>query len=97
GVRIYVGGRQQWVGTYASLREAREAEREAQMRRRPRGSETCGSFARRWVDDYPRPAAATKRTYGYALKAFTTNFETMRLSDVDRPAAREWALRQPPA
>jgi integrase len=97
GVRVYAAGRQDWVGTYRTLQEAREAEREAHARRQPRASESCGSFARRWVEDYPRGAAATKRTYRYALRAFARDFDKVRLRDVDRPMAREWALRQPKA
>ena len=28
---------------------------------------TCGEFAALWRAEYPREAAATRRTYGYAL------------------------------
>jgi hypothetical protein len=53
--------------------------------------------ARRWVVDYPRPAAATRRTHRYALSAFIRDFAGVRLSEIDRPTARAWALRQPKA
>jgi hypothetical protein len=53
GVRVYIGGRQQWVGTFPTHREAKEAELEARTRRRPHAAETCGDFARRWINDYP--------------------------------------------
>src|SRR4051794_22413952 len=72
GVRVYdaATGRKEWVGTFATLREARDAERERTRRGRRQGTETCGSFARRWVADYPRPASATVQTYTYAIQAF---------------------------
>jgi hypothetical protein len=91
GVRVYVDGRRKWVGTFKTRREAREAELEA-LRRPPSPSEeTCDSFAARWVDDYPRPAAATRHTHTYALRAFIRDFTGVRLSEVDRPTARAWA------
>jgi integrase len=97
GVRVYVGGRTRWVGTFKTRREARRAELEALKRPGSRCEETCDSFASRWVDDYPRPAAATRRTHRYALKAFIRDFAGIRLADVDRPSARAWALQQPKA
>jgi integrase len=95
GVRVYVDGRRKWVGTFRTRREAREAELEALRRPPSRSEETCDSFATRWVDDYPRPAAATRRTHTYALRAFIRDFARVRLAEVDRPSARAWALRQP--
>ncbi len=53
-------GRKRWVGTFATKREAREAERDALRSSGARGSETCGDFARRWLTDYPREAAVTQ-------------------------------------
>lgn len=96
-VRVYIGGRQKWVGTFDTRREAREAELEALRAPVSPREETCDSFAKRWVDDYPRPAAATRRTHGYALRAFIRDFAGVRLSDMDRPTARAWALKQPKA
>jgi hypothetical protein len=95
GVKVYIGGRQKWVGTFKTRRDARDAEREALRRPVSPKEETCDSFATRWTVDYPRPAAATRRTHKYALRAFIRDFAGVRLSDVDRPTARAWALRQP--
>lgn len=95
GVKVYVGGRQKWVGTFKTRRDARDAEREALRRPVSPREETCDSFATRWVVDYPRPAAATRRTHKYALRTFIRDFAGVRLSEVDRPTARAWALRQP--
>jgi hypothetical protein len=49
GVSVYdkTLGRKRWVGTFATRREAKEAEREAARSSAVRGSETCGDFARR--------------------------------------------------
>jgi integrase len=78
-----------------TLREARKAERDAASRPRHGHSEDCHVFAERWVVDYPRTAPATVRTYGYALRRFADDFTGVALADVDRPAARSWALKQP--
>jgi integrase len=83
------------VGSFKTRREARVAELDALRRPTSPRDETCDSFAARWVVDYPRPAAATRRTHTYALRAFIRDFTGVRLSEVDRPTARAWALGQP--
>jgi hypothetical protein len=83
GVKVYVGGRQKWVGTFKTRRDARDAEREALRRPVSPREETCDSFATRWVVDYPRPAAATRRTHKYALRTFIRDFAAVPLSEVD--------------
>lgn len=97
GVSVYdkTLGRKRWVGTFATKREAREAEREVLRSLPARGSETCGDFARRWLTDYPRKAAASRRTYRYALQRFQEDFARVRLRDLDKPTARHWALSHP--
>lgn len=97
GVSVYDPAlkRKRWVGTFATRREAREAER-SNSRRRPVTAEvTCDEFARRWQVDYARSAPATRRTYRYALVRFSKDFARVRLCDLERPAVRAWALRQP--
>lgn len=97
GVSVYdkTLGRKRWVGTFATKRDAKEAEREALRSLPARDSETCGDFARRWLTDYPRKAAASRRTYGYAIQQFQEDFARVRLRDLDKPTARQWALKQP--
>ena len=56
---------------------------------------TCGEFAALWLDEYPRKAGATRRTYRYALKAFAGEFARVRLADLDRVTARSWSQRHP--
>lgn len=97
GVSVYDRAlkRKRWVGTFATKAEAREEERQASRRRGVGGRITCGEFASLWLDDYPRAAGATRRTYGYGLKTFAKEFAHLRLAEMDRLAARAWALRSP--
>jgi integrase len=97
GVSVYDPAlkRKRWVGTFATRREARAAERKAEQRTPQGETEDCAVFAGRWVDDYPRAAPATMRTYRYALRSFAQDFRGVPLTKVDRPVARAWALREP--
>ena len=98
GVSVYDPRAKQkkWVGTYATLREARAAERAAAARPARAGATDAGAFAARWVDDYPRSAAATQRTHRYALRKFIEDFTGTPLDAIDRPTARGWAMKVPP-
>lgn len=97
GVSVYDAAlrRKRWVGTFPTKSDAREAEREASRRRYVGGRMMCAEFATVWLAEYPRQAGATQRSYRYALKAFSEEFERVRLADVDRVTARGWALRHP--
>jgi integrase len=97
GVSVYDPAlkRKRWVGTFSTLREARAAERRAAQRAPHGPTEDCATFAERWVDDYPRAAPATVKTYRYALRKFVDDFRGVPLARVDRPSARAWALREP--
>jgi integrase len=97
GVSVYDPSvkRKRWVGTYATLRDARAAEHLAAQRAPAHGSEDCRRFAERRVDDYPRAATATQRTNRYAIRQFAADFAGVALSKLDRLTARAWALRQP--
>jgi integrase len=99
GVSVYDPSvkRKRWVGTFPTRREARAAERAAEGRPRTQGAETCDSFAARWVDDFPRAAPATQKTYRYGIQRFAKTFAGVRLSDLDRPTARAWAKSVPHA
>ncbi len=98
GVAVYDGASKQkrWVGTFPTLREAREAERQASASPAARGSDTCAAVAERWLTNHARPAPASQRTYRYALQGFSRDFARVRLRDVDKPTARAWARQQPP-
>lgn len=97
GVSVYdpTVKRKRWIGTFETLREAREAERSAGRRRGSAGRLTCGEFVSLWLEDYARPAPATRRTYRYALQRFAADFGHLRLGDLDRVSARPWAQAQP--
>ncbi len=97
GVSVYDPAlkRKRWVGTFATKAEARNAEREASRRRTVGGRLTCGEFVALWLNEYPRKAGATRRTYRYGLKVFADEFARVRLADLDRVTARGWALRHP--
>lgn len=93
GVRIYQGGRQVWVGTFRTRREAREAEREALSRSHPTRDETVGEFVERWLRDFKRPRASTNRHNAYMVRPLVTEFGSVKMRDISRRAARDWALR----
>lgn len=97
GVSVYDPAlkRKRWVGTYQTLKEAREAERDASRRRLTSSRMTCKEFVERWLKDYARPAAATQRNYRYGLSEFKKDFGHVRLADIDRLTARAWALKHP--
>jgi integrase len=96
GVRVYRNGRHEYIGTFGSRTEAKEAERKALDRKRisdPRL--TCAGFAESWVENYPRPKDSTNDTNRQAARVFARDFAGQRLSTVTRPEAREWARRRP--
>ncbi|MCB0863525.1 MAG: site-specific integrase [Solirubrobacterales bacterium] len=91
------GGVQEWLGTFDTLKEAKEAERKALSRPGGYRKETCQSFARRWVRDYPRPRASTNATNANAVRKFSdeARFASLKLDDLDRRTAREWVMENP--
>jgi integrase len=93
GVRIYVAKRQVWVGSFRTRQEARQAEREALMRVRPTNDETVSEFVERWLRDFKRPRASTNRHNAYMVKPLVAEFGSVKMSDISRRRAREWALR----
>jgi integrase len=85
-------GRKVHLGTFDGRKEALRAEADHRLRTRATGSETCDSFAERWTADYPRPRASTNKHNGERVRAFAKDFKGVKLADVDRPAARAWAM-----
>src|SRR5512142_3096646 len=83
------------LGTFDTRQEALDAEADHRVRSRPSGRETCEDFATRWTRDYPRPRASTNTHNGDRVQRFAKDFEGVRLADVDRLAARKWALAHP--
>jgi integrase len=97
GVSVYDARlkRKRWVGTFPTRREAKEAERRTSQKTRITSSLTCDEFARQWQEDYARAAPATRRSYRYALVRFASDFAGVRLSELQRPTVRAWAMIQP--
>ncbi len=94
--RVQFEGRQVHLGTFDRKSEAREREdEERRLRRKVRGRETCDSFAERWTTDYPRPKRSTNLHNHERVFAFGVDFKGVPLTDVDRPTARQWAIRNP--
>jgi integrase len=83
------------IGTFDTKKQATNAEADWQLRTRPTGRETCDSFADRWMRDYPLPREASCRTNREHSKRFGKDFAGIKLANVDRPAARAWALKHP--
>lgn len=98
GVKISrSGGVQEWIGTFDKLKDAKQAELRALSRPRSRRDETCDSFAERWVRDYPRSRDSTNRTNENAVRKFAEDpqFRGVKLDDLDRATARDWARNNP--
>ena len=91
-------GEQHWVpgGPWATKRQAQEAERRHRdYLEARRASETCASFADRWLVEWPRPEASTRRQYADAARRFAQHFGRTPLGEVERLSARTWALTVP--
>lgn len=86
-------GRKIHLGTFDSRKEALEAEADHRVKLRPSGRETCDGFAERWTRDYPRPRASTNKHNAERVKRFAEDFKGVKLSQLDRPAARAWAMK----
>jgi integrase len=94
-VRVYVGKRQEWVGTFRTQREARQAELDALTRVRPAQEETVKSFGDRWLAAPHRWRASTRRHNGYMLAPLLADKDLapLLLSDVSRKVAFGWAVK----
>ena len=88
-------GKQVWVpgGPWATKKDAIAAE--AAHRERYWSDSTCEDFAQRWLREWPRKSAATRRLYADAAKRFADQFGDRDLADVKRVEARFWALTIP--
>ena len=83
-------------GPWKTRRQGLEAEgRHRDRLEARRTEETCTSFASRWLEEWPRPAVSTRRTYADAAKRFAEEFASTPLGDVERLSARTWALTVP--
>lgn len=91
-------GKQIWVkgGPWKTKTQAETAERRSREKEEARHSEeTCASFAERWLEEWPRPAHATRQLYRQAAKRFAEEFGPTPIGEVERLNARTWALGVP--
>ncbi|MGZ5310168.1 MAG: tyrosine-type recombinase/integrase [Solirubrobacterales bacterium] len=91
-------GEQVWVpnGPWPTKSAAREAERRHRNRLDARVTdETCASFVERWLEEWPRNAASTRRLYETAARRFAEHFGPTPIGEVERLSARTWALTVP--
>jgi integrase len=93
GVRIDRGGEQVWIGTFATIAEARQAEAKARLERKT-SRMSCDRVAEFWLEGYrDRVKASTYSTAEAALKGFVENFHRIPLSRLDAITAERWARR----
>lgn len=88
----------QWVGTFDTESDAKDAEARAWLERKKKPSEsgeTCDEFAARWLRDYPRQRTATNLGYTERVSKFSIDFKGIPMKDVTRIAASRWALDNP--
>ena len=91
-------GKQVWVpgGPWERKSDARAAEqrhRDYLIHRRT--DESCASFVERWLNEWARPEASTRKQYAAAAHRFGDHFGSLPLDQVDRLKARTWALTVP--
>jgi len=87
-----------WVpgGPWPTKTQAKNAEAHYRDKLRARRtSETCASFAERWVREWPRKAHGTRALYEQAAATFAAEFGPTPLGEVERLSARTWALSVP--
>ncbi len=102
--KVEVGGKVYYCGLHDRKRDALAAEvakREELGDGVRGGRETCGSFGRRWLKDYPNGARnrprrrSTRRVYADQISLFIRDFGDRPMVELDRPTIREWANRHP--
>lgn len=94
GVVVYDRGKRQWIGTYRTKDEAKDAEARAHLNRRDLGSQTLvKDFAETWLTNHPRPKRSTEVHYEQMIGAFVRDFGSKRFRDLDRVTLRAWALK----
>jgi integrase len=100
GVRVNRGGDRgfEWVGTFPTPREARNAEADALANPSTTVDITCGEWADRFLARYERDrkdsSADTARS---ALRRFIADFGDRPLDRIARIEAMDWADRVPPS
>jgi integrase len=99
GVLVNRGKKKQWVGTYSTKREARQAEAEALANPKPSAKPMTVA---RWAESFLARYATKHKASSYdtaraALRCFVADFGERRLSDISRLEAMEWTQRVRPS
>src|ERR1039458_6636562 len=81
-------GRKRWVGTYATLKLAKQAEAEARLTRR-RSDVSVGVYAARWLALHPRPKRSTNIYLDDQIRRYARSPGEILLADITRLEARE--------
>jgi integrase len=85
-----------WVGTFAKWQEAKDAEGDARKQvRRQHGRVAADTFAREWIDRYPRQRESTNIGHRERISKFAKDFTGRQLDQITRLEARAWALANP--
>jgi integrase len=93
-VRVNRAGKQEWIGTFATLAEARQQEARARAHVSAPTRMTCDKWAEFWLEGYrERVKDSTYATSAAALRRFIEDFRGIPLSRVDRIGAEKWARK----
>lgn len=92
GVRVDRPGRkQEWIGTFATLGEARKAQARAQLRR-PAGRQSVDRFVAHYLEGYAaRVKDSSFDAAASALSKFATDWRGIPLGRISRIEAEKWA------
>jgi integrase len=95
GVRVdRPGGKQEWVGTFATLGEARREQAKALAEMRSPTRMTCDRYAEFWLEGYAeRVKGSSYDTAASALRGFMDDYRGVQLARVDRIGAEKWARK----
>jgi integrase len=98
-VLVNRGKRKEWVGTFPSRREARQAEAHALADpKRAANPMTVAEWVERFLARYEREHKESRYdTARAALQRFVADFRDRRLDRISRIEAMEWAERVPPS
>lgn len=93
GVRVDRNGKQEWIGTFATLGEARTADTNARAAA-PRTKMTCDEYTDHWLEGYlGRAKGSSYDTAASALRKFKVDWAGIALSTVTRMEAERWARK----
>lgn len=95
GVRVYKDGRHRWIGTFAKLQDAKQAEKDATTRTVISSGMSVAAWSTVWLADYARQSPSTRKSYGYAVNRIAADLDGQALANVDRPAAKRLANTWP--